>query len=230
MRFTFAPSMPRAARLLACALLALPALVNAGPLTGFKDSWMVMGEASELNQDWMINRAFTGKDALGVGYHRWKMDGSPHRVEHTGVNYVRRVARWNRPDSQANLWFALDVGTTRETHPSGHRMADRTGWMPMVQFDWETTRLYTLVSAATLRGKGGLQYDTYKAQAGFSFYEVNFDEWQPWLVVEAKRMPRFDDKVEVTPFLRFILKSLYVEVGANTEGKPRVAVMKVFAF
>jgi hypothetical protein len=202
---------------------------HAGPPMAFKDSWMFMGEASSDNKDFMLNYAFTGTDSLGVGYHLWKGDGAMPgmRVEHSGLNYTRRLARWNTPDSQANLWFVLDVGATKDAlNFSG----SRTGWMPSLQFDWETTRLYTAVYASTLRAKGGVQYDTYKAQAGFSFYETQFDEWQPWLIVEAKHMPRMFEKTEITPFLRLIHKSLYLEVGASTEGKPRVGVMKVFYF
>jgi hypothetical protein len=147
------------------------------------------------------------------------------------VNYTRRVARWNSPDAQANLWFVLDAGATNApTAFSGINAGRRTGVMPSVQFDWETTRLYFLAYASTLRGSGGLKVDTYKSQVGFSFFEAQFDEWQPWLVLEAKRMDKLMEKTEITPFLRVIHKSVYLEVGANTDGKARVGLMKVFYF
>jgi hypothetical protein len=37
-------------------------------------------------------------------------------------------------------------------------------------------------------------------------------------------------KPEVTPFLRVISNSLYIELGANLQGKPRVGLMKVIHF
>ncbi|MGL4575473.1 MAG: hypothetical protein ACRCV9_11880 [Burkholderiaceae bacterium] len=210
---------------------AAAATAFAGPPMAFKESWMLMGEASEQNKDVMANYAFTGTDSVGVGYHNWKTEDLVHKVEHSGVNYTRRLARWNTPDSQANLWFVVDAGNTKvPTAFAGINAGSRTGIMPSVQFDWETTRLYFLIGASTLRGNGGLQIDTYKTQVGFSFFEAQFDEWQPWLILEGKRMTKLMEKSEITPFLRLIHKSLYVEVGANTEGKPRVGLMKVFYF
>jgi hypothetical protein len=205
------------------------ATAQAGPPMAFKESWMLMGEVSAENKDVMLNYAFTAADSVGVGYHLWKGDGAMPgmRVEHSGVNYTRRLARWNSLDAQANLWLVIDAGPVKDAL---NFAGTRTGIMPSVQFDWETTRLYTMASAATLRAKNDVKYDTYKAQVGFSFYEAQFDEWQPWLILEAKHMPRMFEETEITPFLRVIHKSLYLEVGANTEGKPRLGVMKVFYF
>jgi hypothetical protein len=203
----------------------------AGPPMAFKDSWMLMTEASSQSKDLMLNYAFTGTDSLGVGYHNWKTEDLQHKIEHSGVNYTRRLARWNTPDSQANLWLVVDAGNTKvPTAFAGINAGSRMGIMPSVQFDWETTRLYFLLGASTLRGSNGLKVDTYKTQVGFSFFEAQFDEWQPWLILEGKRMTKLMDKTEVTPFLRVIHKSLYLEVGANTDGKPRVGLMKVFYF
>ena len=201
----------------------------AGPPMGFKDAAMVMGESSSSTKDWMVNYSFTPSDALGVGYHLWKGDGKVPgmRVEHSGVSYTRLLKRWNTPGSQANIWFGVDAGSVTDAlNFSGTKL----GVMPSVQADWETTRLYALAFASTLRMRGGPQYDTFKAQAGFSFFEAEYDEWQPWLVVEVKHMPGMYVKPEVTPFLRVISNSLYIELGANLQGKPRVGLMKVIHF
>jgi hypothetical protein len=223
MRFFNSAAVVGLAGLLTCAA------VLAGPPMAFKESWMLMGEASSENKDVMLNYAFTARDSVGVGYHVWKGDGAMPgmRVAHSGLNYTHRLARWNSPDAQANLWLVVDAGPVKDAL---NFQGTRTGIMPSVQFDWETTRLYTMAYAGTLRAKGNVQYDTYKAQVGFSFYETQFDEWQPWLILEAKHMPRMFEKTEITPFLRVIHKSVYLEIGANTEGKPRVGLMKVFYF
>jgi hypothetical protein len=201
----------------------------AGPPMGFKDAAMVMGESSSSTKDWMVNYSFTPADAVGVGYHLWKGDGKVPgmRVEHSGVSYTRLLQRWNTPGSQANIWFGVDAGSVTDAlNFSGTKF----GVMPSIQADWETTRLYALAFASTLRMRGGPQYDTFKAQAGFSFFEAEYDEWQPWLVVEVKHMPGMYAKPEVTPFLRVISNSLYIELGANLQGKPRVGLMKVIHF
>jgi hypothetical protein len=216
-----------AAALFCCALHGVNAY--AGPPMGFKDASMIMGEHSARNSDWMVNYATSQSNAFGASYHLWRGDGKMPgmRVEHTGVSFTRLVKRWNNDSSQANIWFGIDAGNTKDAlNFSGTRF----GYMPSLQFDWETTRAYTLASVSTLRITGGRSYDTYKAQAGFSFYEAEFDEWQPWLVVEVKHMPGMYEKPEVTPFLRFISNSLYLEIGANLDGKPRFGLMKVIHF
>jgi hypothetical protein len=202
---------------------------HAGPPMGFKDAAMVMGEASSSTKDWMVNYSLTPTDAIGVGYHLWKGDGkvAGMRVEHSGLSYTRLLKRWNTPGSQANLWFGVDAGpVTDALNFSGSKF----GVMPSIQADWETTRLYALVFASTLRMRGGPRYDTFKAQVGFSFFEAEYDEWQPWFVIEVKHMPGMFAKAEVTPFLRVISNSLYIELGANLQGKPRVGLMKVIHF
>jgi hypothetical protein len=213
-------------------IFCIGSLINsayAGPPMGFKDAAMIMGESSSSTKDLMVNYSFTPKDALGVGYHLWKGDGKVPgmRVEHTGVSYTRLLKRWNSPGSQANLWFGVDAGSVTDAlNFSGTKL----GVMPSFQADWETTRLYVLGYASTLRMRGGPQYDTFKAQAGFSFFEAEYDEWQPWFVVEVKHMPGMFAKPEVTPFVRVISNSLYLELGANLQGKPRVGLMKVIHF
>jgi hypothetical protein len=63
---------------------------------------------------------------------------------------------------------------------------------------------------------------------GFSFYEANYDETQPWLIFEARRMSMVSDAYEVTPMLRLIHKRFFVEAGANLQGKPRLSFMYVY--
>jgi hypothetical protein len=200
-----------------------------GPPMGFKDAAMIMGESSARNSDWMVNYATSQHNAFGVSHHLWRGDGKTPgmRVEHTGVSFTRLVKRWNNDGSQANIWFGIDAGNTKDALSFA---GTRFGYMPSLQFDWETTRAYVLASMSTLRVSGARSYDTYKAQAGFSFFEAEFDEWQPWLVVEVKHMPGMYTKPEVTPFLRFISNSLYLEIGANLDGKPRLGLMKVIHF
>jgi len=65
-------------------------------------------------------------------------------------------------------------------------------------------------------------------RAGFSFYEGGYDKTQPWLVLEARNMNGLSDKIEVTPMLRLINKSFFVEAGMNTDYKPRFNFMYIF--
>ena len=62
----------------------------------------------------------------------------------------------------------------------------------------------------------GVNNDYAAVRAGFSFYEAEYDEPQPWLIVEARRMRGLSDQVEVTPMLRVITRNYFVELASTT--------------
>jgi hypothetical protein len=102
----------------------------------------------------------------------------------------------------------------------------RTMAAPGVQLDYETTRVYVAATGRLYRASG-LNHDFASARAGFSFYEVNYDQTQPWLILEARRMRGLSDGVELTTMLRLIHKRYFVELGAGNAG-PRANFMYIF--
>ena len=98
---------------------------------------------------------------------------------------------------------------------------------PGLSADYETTRLYVSGTARLCRATG-LNHDYAAVRAGFSFYEVDYEETQPWLIVEARRMCGLSDKTEITPMLRLINKGYFVEAGINTAKQGRFNFMYIF--
>ncbi|WP_298924130.1 hypothetical protein [uncultured Ramlibacter sp.] len=212
-------------RLLANAVWALWAactLAQAGPM-GFKDSTMAMGDFGRNWREAWVNHAVTPRDAFGLGATWMRSDHGQHTREYAEATYTRLVKRWNGEHSQANVWFVAGAGPVRGNDFDG----TRTMLSPGVAFDWESTRLY-FSSAARLYRASGLRHDTASVRAGFSFYEVDYDEVQPWLVLEARRMRGLSDATEITPMLRLIHNRYFVEAGVNTDGQARFNFMYVF--
>lgn len=191
--------------------------------------WMVMGDADADDQKLSANYALTGRDAFGGGVARFESPehGSmamSSRRELATLSYTRLVHRWNLPHAQANLWFVGQAGGLR-----GEGLGDgtRTAWSPAVLADWETTRLYLGGGFETMRA-GDWRRDSAYARTGFSFYEVEYEEVQPWFIVEAKRdrevipragaAPHDVAKTEWMPMLRFIHRRWFVEIGARSDG------------
>ena len=98
---------------------------------------------------------------------------------------------------------------------------------PGIQVDYETTRIYASATARLYRADG-IHHDYASARLGFSFYEVDYDETQPWLIVEARRMNDLSDKTETTPMLRLIHKRYFVELGVNNSAQGRINFMYIF--
>jgi hypothetical protein len=123
------------------------------------------------------------------------------------------LQRWNLPDAQANFWLIAGAGSVRAQERAGSETLGTIG----VLADYETTRLYAAAGMKVMRA-GNLRHDTAYTRAGFSFYEVEYEDVQPWFILEAKR-ERYahDSKQRVTPMLRFIHRRYFVEVGRNTD-------------
>jgi hypothetical protein len=116
--------------------------------------------------------------------------------------------------------------------PGGQLRAQGLGthtlWSPSVMADWETTRLY-VGGGLQLQRAGEWTAQTAYARTGFSFYEVEYEEVQPWFILEVKRererYPRtlhtghvVNHRVSQTewmPMLRFIHRRWFVEIGAR---------------
>lgn len=203
-------------------VLAITASSSLSAPMGFKDSWMVMGDFSAKFQEITLNQALTSRDALGLTVLRMR-PGGQRAIENYELTYTRLLKRWNLPHAQANVWFFGGLGET-----SGGELAlSRLTASPGLQMDYETTRVYGALNARTYRGEG-VNHSLVSARAGFSFYEVDYEQTQPWFILEARRMSYVSDEIEITPMLRLIHHRYFLEAGANTSGKPRFSFMYIF--
>ncbi len=209
-----------AASAVATVLSASPA--SAAPM-GFKDSVMSMADVSPNWREAWANVALTPRDAFGAGALSMRSDDKSKTRTLAEINYTRLLKRWNLADAQANVWLFAGVGAISGNDFPGSRLA----LSPGVQVDYETTRVY-LAAMARLYRADGLNHDFASARVGFSFYEVDYDEIQPWLVLEARRMRGLSDKTEITPMLRLIHNRYFVELGANNSRQARANLMYIF--
>ncbi len=190
---------------------------------GSVDTWMAMGDFAARSSELALNYALTRHDALGGVVGRWRAEpGAGGRArEFGGLTYTRLVQRWNLPHAQANLWFVGAVGGLRA---EGGSDGTRPMGAASVLADDETTRAYLGGGLKTLRASPARQDSAY-ARAGFSFYKVDYDEIQPWLIGEVKRQRDGLAKTETAAWLRLIHKRYFVELGADDAGRARFNFM-----
>jgi hypothetical protein len=197
-------------------------VASAAPM-GFKDSWMAMGDFSPSWREAWVNFATTPRDALGVGALYMRSDDETRTRTLAEVNYTRLLKRWNLEHAQANLWFFAGAGAIRGNDFSG----SKTLLAPGIQADYETTRVYLAATVRLYRAED-LNHDYASVRTGFSFYEVDYDEVQPWFVIEARRMRGLSDKTEITPMLRLIHNRFFVDLGVSNSRQARANVMYIF--
>jgi hypothetical protein len=198
------------------------ALSHAAPM-GFKDSTMAMGDFGPNWQEAWVNHATTARDAWGAGALWMRSDDQRLTRSLAEANYTHLVKRWNGENSQANIWFFAGVGALR-----GNDFADsRVLLAPGISADYETPRFY-INSTLRLYRAEGINHDFASFRTGFSFYETGYDEVQPWLVVEARRMNNLSDQTEITPMLRLVQKRFFIEMGVSNARQGRFNFMYIF--
>ena len=133
--------------------------------------------------------------------------------------------RINAINSQTNLWLFTEAGRVSIKKNSKER--ENFYLSPKFQFDYETKRVYGLISHKFLR-VGHDNFDTSKIEAGFSFYETSYKKIQPWLILKAKNTNSLFTKVEYTPTLRLINNLIFMDAGVTTDGDPSIHLMYTF--
>jgi hypothetical protein len=203
------------------ALLAAGA-AKAAPM-GFKDSFMTMVDLSPGWREGMVNYAVTPRDAFGLAVLRVRSDDETLTRDAVELTYTRLVQRWNLPDAQANIWFIGAAGSVK-----GKELGRASTLLaPALQLDYETTRIYGSVLGRLFRADG-INHDTATARAGFSLYEADYDEVQPWIVLEVRRSRGLTDKNEITPMLRLIHKRYFLELGVSDSSQFRASLMVTY--
>jgi hypothetical protein len=206
-----------------CLGVALPC--SAAPM-GFEGSWMTMGDFDANWRETFANYAITPQDAFGVAATYMRSDDKLRTVDLADLTYTRLLQRWNLPNAQANLWFVGGLGAAQSSSRENIHPTTKIVASPGVQFDYETTRVY-FAGAARLYRAEEIDHDVASLRAGFSFYETEFDQTQPWFVVEARRMHDLSDKTEITPMLRLVNKDYFIEAGINNSRQFRFNFMYI---
>ena len=202
--------------------------VTAGPM-GFDESFMAMGDFNNNWRESFVNYSITPRDAFGVSATYMRTDDKTKSRTLEEVTYTRLVKRWNAPHAQANLWFQGGIGALqgKDERIGRDDKFSKFVYTPGVQFDYETTRIYFQATHRLYRASD-INHDYTSMRAGFSFYESDYERTQPWLVLEARNMNGLSEKIEVTPMLRLINKSFFIEAGVNNSREPRFNFMYIF--
>ena len=196
--------------------------LQAAPMN-FKGSITSMITITKGHSSVESSYAMTSKDSLGIKAHQIK--GRGYQIKSGGIFHLRKLMRINAMNSQTNLWLFTEAGTVSIKKNSKEK---RDSYLsPKFQFDYETKRIYGLISHKFLR-VGHENFDTSKIEAGFSFYETSYKKIQPWLILKAKNTNSLFTKVEYTSTLRLINNAIFMDAGVTTDGNPSIHLMYTF--
>ena len=195
--------------------------LSAAPMS-YKDSVTNMVTVRKDYSSIDSSYAMSSKDAVGLKAYQSK--GNGFRLIAKEIFHLRKLLRINAIDSQTNLWLFTGAGNIKIRRNLKENI--HSYLTPTLQFDYETKRLYGLLSHQVLR-VGHENFDTTKIEAGFSFYETGYNEMQPWFIFKARNTNSIFNKVEYTPTLRLINKAIFMDAGI-TDGDPSLHLMYTF--
>ena len=184
--------MKYAPTILAVALIASTA--QARPVA-FPGAWMPMVEVT--SQGVMAEAMYSPNARYSVGWREEYMNDEDAWLHTATLNGL--VWRENMPKSQANLYVRAALGAA--TAPGDTDLAGSVGMVA----DWED-RDYMAVYENRYVMSGLAVMDNHfeqRARLGITPYRTAYEDWQPWLIMQADHRPESADGAwEFTPILR----------------------------
>ena len=144
---------------------------------------------------------------------------------YSGAQVNRLIKRWNKRDSQANIYGLISAGIAiDETSADTARPDDFAGFIGLAA-DWETRRYFLSASAEHWeRGRYGDE-TAYHGRLGIAPYVAGTGALHTWFMVEGHHKPESDgifkdDNVGVSALVRFFKGPSLLEIGVDDQGAP----------
>lgn len=167
---------------------------------------MTMNDGMENSA--LLSYSPTARDAIGVRSDYLREDDAWMHA----LNYNRLLKRWNKADSQANIYMLSGAGVAMRGDDEG-----AVGWVGM-EADWESRRYY--VSYENRFIGSGLIEEAFmqRARVGVAPYIADYGDWHPWLMLQVDHRPSNDDEIVVTPLVRIFNEDVLGEAGLSSTG------------
>lgn len=162
--------------------------------------------------------------AYAVGLQANEFSGGAAEPDLGGLTAVLSHLAWRRntASSQSNLYVSGGLGLI------GFKGDDTQAGMSLAfQLDWETRRLHAALIGHALLADGVAQGEL-KAHLGLAPWTASYEAVAPWILLEVSRVVGREGEVEVAPMLVLMYQAYRLEVGANGDGHPRVALRWLF--
>ena len=135
---------------------------------------------------------------------------------HNTVQVNNLLKRWNKPDSQANLYLKSGLGVAySDTGDFDSKMepAAFTG----LATDWEDRRYFVSYENRYMEA-GDIHSGFHQsARAGVAPYMGDYGDLHTWLMLEVQHEPENDHNFTVTPLVRFFKGVHLLEAGMNNQ-------------
>lgn len=174
----------------------------------YPDGWTAMLTNDGDKNSAHIHYSPTAKTSVGYKFEYWR----DNDMTINAVQMNNLLKRWNKPDSQANLYLKSGVGVA-------HSSADTSGAaFTGLATDWEDRRHF--ISYENRYTEAGSIDDFFmqSARVGWAPYEGDYGDLHTWLMLQTEHTPEADDTITVTPLIRLFKGVHLVEAGMSNHG------------
>lgn len=202
---------------IAATILGLSAISAEARPVSYEGGWTFIEETDrQMSALWVH---YTVNPKLSVGW-RSEWDRQDDFVLHAPqATYL--VKRWFGEDYQANIYAFGGAGVLSGVDDN-QTETEGAGFVGILA-DWETRRLFTSYRARLLEADSVDSGFMQAARVGFAPYEGDTGDLHTWLMVEVDHRPDNDDKIGVTPLVRFFKGAALFEAGWSvTDNEPLI--------
>lgn len=199
-------------KLIPLVLVIIPNIVLARPVS-YPGGWTLMLMKDADKNSVHIHYSPTASMSLGYRFEHWR----DKELTINALQMNNLLKRWNKPDSQANLYLksGLGIGHSRGGEFDGDTsMAGFIG----IAADWEDRRYFA--SYENRYTEAGKLDDFFQqsARVGWAPYEGDYGDLHTWLMLQVEHMPEAEHHFTVTPLVRFFKNVHLVELGVSHRG------------
>lgn len=192
--------------------LLTPSVVHARPVS-YPGGWTFMTMNDADKHSLHLHYSPTAKMSVGYKAEYWR----DSEITLNAVQMNNLLRRWNKPDSQANLYLKSGLGIAYSDNGDFDGEKSAAGFTGIAA-DWEDRRYF--ISYENRYTEAGEVADFYmqSARVGWAPYEGDYGDLHTWLMLQAEHQPESEDHFTVTPMVRFFKGVHLLEAGMNNRG------------
>jgi hypothetical protein len=209
-------------RLLLVGALAIAPLGASAKPIAFAQGNTVMAEygAGTMNEVQLFH-APRYNWSFGGGFLELDSDVLDRRREITYARLNYLVKRWNREESQANVFVWGGAGSAYVSESNDHIAS----WNAGGQVDYETRRVYASLKT-DLHRAADFSHRVDTLQLGVAPYEHDYDTLATWMVIQGREYSGgIHEGVEWALLLRLFKGGGWLEAGVTDDGKLQAMAM-----
>lgn len=195
--------------------LSISTIAEARPVS-YPEGW-TLNIRNDVNQNSALaHYTLDTNHALGARL-RYDREGD---FTFVGAQLNRLVKRWNKPDSQANIYGRVAIGKVVDDTSGPLKRDDDEAFFLGVSADWETRRYFISGEAQHWENGRFGEFSSFHARLGIAPYVANTGALHTWFMIEGHNRPESRDKLATSAILRFFKGPSLLEVGVDDQGEP----------